>query len=245
MNLPFNFITGLLTAGLLAQAEMASAQAAETVPSNIILNGTMTILGDKRAFFKAAFADGAPPVDFMLAEGEGKFGLQLLAVDPQLKKVTVREQGFIRTLAICATPKLIALQTTNGTTINWVIPAANEPAIAASANPGNNTNGVAVNNGVSGGFAKNPASAAGTDTGDSPNNASDPDPAPQTHLYQWWVKEAEKIERARVETASRVMAGEWQPYPLTPLTPPGTPAPLISDGSAFMDHGPGIVLNNR
>jgi hypothetical protein len=41
------------------------------------------------------------------------------------------------------------------------------------------------------------------------------------------------------------MAGEWQPYPLTPLTPPGTPAPLISDGSAFMDHGPGIVLNNR
>ena len=63
------------------------------------------------------------------------------------------------------------------------------------------------------------------------------------HLYQWWVKEAEKIEQARLETTDRVLAGEWQAYPLTPLTPSGTSAQLIGTNSLFMNHGPGIMIS--
>ncbi len=254
MNLRSNPGLGLLAASLLVWADAACAQETNPSLSKIILNGVMAGLGDKRAFFKVTFTDGAPPANLMLTEGQEKFGIELLAVDMRLNVTTIREHGFTRTISICPTPKLMALQTTNGTTINWELPVSPGGSIdrmVSAGDPSKKMNGAALNTVGSGDSAKTPANNAAASANNNADQASSSDgsitaaSAPEEHLYQWWVKEAEKIERARVETAQRVMAGEWQPYPLTPLTPPGTPAPLIGDGSAFMDHGPGIVLNGN
>jgi hypothetical protein len=52
----------------------------------------------------------------------------------------------------------------------------------------------------------------------------------------WWYTGSQDVEQARAETADAVHSGALPPYPLTPLTPPGTPPELIGPGQAFFNH---------
>ena len=263
MHLRSLTVAGLLAAGLAAGTIVAIAQETGPVPSGIVLDGVTSILGDNRACFKVTFADGAPEVDFMLVEGQARYGIKLLAVDTQLNAVTIRNQGRIQAIPICKTP---TLRSTTTAGVNGSVRSGNHDnqgtgftgnveaqgnEIQSAAN-GQFPQGYAIGAGRSqnGASGNNNNSSGNTDNTVSVNNSSDDsstgaDNTTQGQLYQWWVKEAEKIERARTETASRVTAGEWPPYPLTPLTPSGTSPQLIGTGSLFMEHGPGILISSN
>jgi hypothetical protein len=261
MNWRTPMVLGLLAVELVLR--IASAQEAQAVPAGIVLDGVTTILGDNRACFKVTFEDGRPEADFMLAEGQARYGIRLLAVDARSGTVTINEQRmYTRNISICKTPVLLAVTTsTTGVTAaarpggnahsgavatdsvrsaGDETPAANGQFIPAAFAVGTGSSpSTGSENGTSGNSDNTTAKANNSDASSS---AGAGDNTTQSHLYQWWIKEAEKIERARVETAQRVTAGEWPPYPLTPLTPPGTPAQLIGAGSLFMDHGPGVMI---
>lgn len=255
-------VAGLLASGLAAGTIVAIAQGTGPVPARIVLDGVTTILGDNRACFKVTFTAGAPEVGFMLAEGQARYGIKLLAVDARLNAVTIRNQGLTQIIPICKTPTLPATATA-GANASVRLGGHDNPGTVFTGNvetQGNETQPAAngqfsqghvigaggLQNGSSG---NNNDSSGNTDnSGDGSSNGSSADAGDNTthtQLYQWWVKEAEKIERARIETASRVMAGEWPPYPLTPLTPPHTPPQLIGANSLYMDHGPGILISSN
>ena len=44
---------------------------------------------------------------------------------------------------------------------------------------------------------------------------------------------SKNIEASRIATAALVESGQADPYPLTPYTPPGTPAALIGPGQLY------------
>jgi hypothetical protein len=46
------------------------------------------------------------------------------------------------------------------------------------------------------------------------------------------------IEENRQNTVQDVLSGQMTPWPLTPLTPAGTPANLISNDGLFANHMP-------
>jgi hypothetical protein len=271
VNLRSNIFNLLLAMVFVVGTPNAGAQEAPPVPSGIVLNGITTILGDNRALFKVSFTAGASGAGFMLAEGQTRYGIQLLAVNTQSNTATIRHQGRTQIIPICPTPTLL-----DGTAAanrgvasgkfrgrnksGMMIPAGSAPASENETQPAAEGQLVQSGHGGSGGASSGslPNDASGNDNHSAPGNsdnntipvtdsgASGPgsagdngSPAP---VYQWWIKEAQKIEQARQETAQRVTAGEWPAYPLTPLTPAGTPAQLIGADSVFMDHGPGVVL---
>jgi hypothetical protein len=88
----------------------------------------------------------------------------------------------------------------------------------------------------------NPTPVADTAAGSAGGTGASP---ATTHVYYWWTSVAQSIEQSRLANAQLVMAGDMPPEPLTPLTPPGTPAALIDpDSSLFFDHGRGMVVSN-
>ena len=107
MNLRYPIVIGLLAAGLVVQTAGAIAQEAKTVPSEIVLNGVMTTSDTKRAFFRAAFTPGAPKADFMLAEGETRYGIQLIEVNARLNAVKICNHGLMQTIPICQAPEIV------------------------------------------------------------------------------------------------------------------------------------------
>jgi hypothetical protein len=52
----------------------------------------------------------------------------------------------------------------------------------------------------------------------------------------WWLAGSKLTEQARLRSAADVQAGLADPQPLTPLTPPGTPANLIGPDQAYFVH---------
>jgi hypothetical protein len=265
MNLRFPIIISLLAAGLVAQTAGTIAQEAQSVPAEIVLNGVMTASDARRAFFRAAFTPGAPKVDFMLAEGETRYGIQLLAVDARLNAVKIRDHGLVQTIPICQTPELVwsaikasaagvsGLTTASGRQNNRPVQAgvsleeanANPlmPVVGvslAAGSPRSINNGGSSNGGSNNDGSNNDGTPSTADAGSDNSNGFTS--APQDHRYQWWIQEAQKIEQARIETAQRVLAGEWQPYPLTPLTPSGTSPQLIGPSGVFMEHGLGVIV---
>jgi len=260
MRLRHLIITGLLAAVSAAPTVDAAPQLAQPDPSVIVLDGIATISGDKQALFKVSFSNGAPEADFILAEGQTRCGIQLLAVDARTRTVLINHEGHHQTIAICQTPTLLTATTDvaaaaatasndHSGAIDPTQTSGNEsppadpprfahPVYAAGWSGGpNGTPGTP--NGTAGDSGDNATSANNSSAGGSSNAGGN---ATGEHLYQWWVNDAQKIEQARLETAQRVLAGEWQPYPLTPLTPPGTAPQLIGPDSVFMEHGPGMML---
>jgi hypothetical protein len=260
MNPRSPMVIGLLAAGLIVQTAGTFAQEAQSVPSEIVLNGIMTTSDARRAFFRAAFTPGAPKADFMLAEGETHYGIQLLAVDARLNAVKIRNHGLVQTIPICQTPEIVwsavkagAVGVPGRTTAsgrqnnNRLVQAVDSPE-EANANPLAPLAGMAagfpggINNGSSNNEGSNNDGASSTADAGSDNSNSSASES-QDHRYQWWVQEAQKIEQARIENAQRVLAGEWPPYPLTPLTPANTSPQLIGPSGVFMEHGLGVIIS--
>ncbi len=263
MNLRFQAAVVLLVTGLFARVANVEAQATQPVPAAIVLNGITTILGDNRACFRVIFTGGLREEDFMLAEGQARYGIQLLAVDTKLNTVIISSQGLKRTVPICKTPTLLARVGARGGDGGAIKADANNFATTSSGvaqTPGNEMrsgDGQIAGSGFAAGA--NGGSPGSSQPGASPSNnndtsgngasgangsgssaitgsASASDNATQD--YHWWAKEAQKIELARQATAQQVLDGTVQPFPMTPFTPPGTPAQLVGPSKMYFYYDP-------
>jgi hypothetical protein len=224
----------------------------------IVLNGITTIFGDKRALFKVVDATPSHTSrSYFLSEGERSGEIELLAVDVKAGTIKVSDRGNVRLITICEAPTLLA--GSNAVEENDVSvaryggsgssgsasvavgaksatgsqsPVAGQTAASGGGNFSGNADKSANNsNGGASAGSANPAS-------DSSDNSAVGDSSSSAQGNPWWMKEAQKIEQARQETAQRVMDGKWQPYPLTPLTPPGTSSQLISSASVYFFYNP-------
>jgi hypothetical protein len=202
--------------------------------------------------------------NFMLSEGEtdDKSQIELTTVDMKAGCATIKNHGIVQIILL---NKPFSLATTGE--------YANENAMAIKVrragtgigNSGKTTapeNERAFSNGETGSTAFRGAAANNSQGGDSQNNSSGNNSTDNstvagnssfdgssggnsTQVYQYWVKGAEEIEKARLSTAQQVRNGTWQPYPLTPLTPANTPPELIGQDSVFMEHGPGVIISSE
>lgn len=226
-------------------------QKVEAAPSEIVLTGISAAFDKKFALFKT---EGK---NFMLAEGQrdDQLQIELLAVDMNTCNATIKNHGIVQVIALTKPLSVLAL----------AVEAAKERAAASRARraerPMNQPDNLPSENRNN--FSNNPAALRGaaannSQGSDSSNNSNPSENNPTSddssfdgssdngspQLYQYWRKGAEEIEQARIATADRVRNGTWQPYPRTPLTPPGTPSELIGADSVFMEHGPGVVISN-
>lgn len=222
-----------------------AAQTAETPSPGIVLNGITTIFGDKRALFKVWSPDREQLC--FLAEGQRDGDILLLAVDMRAGKIKIRDHGVVQVVSMCQPPAL-ALAGKNSAPIGdtslpadsnglATAPADNTPTTGTEFQ---NTNSVTTSQTVSQVGAANAKSDSTADTGTAANNtgsensgaanANAPKPDP------WWVVGSKAIEKARIQSADLIASGKADPEPLTPLTPPGTPAYLIGPDQVFFQH---------
>jgi hypothetical protein len=229
-------------------------------PDAVVLNGVTAIFGDQRAFFQIPGPNPSSAQTFSLAEGQSANGIQLLSVNYKLESVTIDNHGHVQNIHICTTPVLLAAANLGNTgpkakSTNTKSTKAGAGADSSADNPaisgdavskvdatGLRGGGTSANPNEKSPNSSSPSSSliAGKDnsTTSSPVSGDDYNSNPtDSHPYVWWYDEAQKIENTRLETAQRVLAGEWAPEPLTPLTPSGTPAQLIGTNSVFLKNG--------
>jgi hypothetical protein len=212
------------------------------------LTGMASLFGQKMALLDIYQSAQTKPVSVTLSEGETSNGIQLLAVDFSLHNVEILNAGQRQTLHISGLAAQTGAATGGRVAANGITIFHADGTYEFQA--GVTTNAVAAAGQLTspGGFAGaggNPADSTAPSTPDASSNDNNTATTKQAETYQWWVKEAQKIEQARNETAGRVQAGEWPPYPRTPLTPADENPALVSGDQVFMDHGPGVVLSDN
>jgi hypothetical protein len=251
-------------------AAVAEAMAADKHgrPPSANLNGISSFSGEKCAFFIIIPVGEQHELNFMLAEGESRFGITLLSVDVAANSVEIDNRGTKQTLHICSTPDVSL------TAVPW---AASQPAGHAGGNFNGGEEAGAGNTGANGrtdgsdgslnpgGFAggshadgtssdnNNTGSGnngTGGDGGDgstdvtphqsADSNGSDPATALKDQSGEYWYQTSASIEESRKADAQLILSGEEDPLPLTPLTPAGTPAGLIGSDALFANHLPGF-----
>jgi hypothetical protein len=259
------FFLAMVSAVMVTNADGGDNSRPLQASPEIVLNGITTIFGDKRALFKVVDSSPAPVSrSYFLSEGERNGDVQLLAVDAQAGTIKVSDQGIVQVITICKAPVILAGASTatgNDVSIAGSVdgndPRTTSAAVAAKSGTGSQgemqtpTAGqLAVSGGGNspGNAEKSANSSNDSSSAGSANSASDPsggsaalDSNSASQNSPWWLKEAQKIEQARQQTAQRVMDGKWQPYPLTPLTPVGTPPQLISSASAYFFYNPTVA----
>jgi hypothetical protein len=217
-------IKSLLSAMTLAGAVVILTAGASgpkpSPPDAVILNGVTEIFGDKRAFFQTPGLNPSSEQIFSLlaAANLGNAGT------------------YAKSTSTTARPGAGAGSSTDNSGMSGEVvsnvDASGPHGGGTAANPnGKNPNASSPN-------SSSPIAGYDSSTSSSPASGDDSNSnPPDSHQYVWWYAEAQKIEKTRQETAQRVMAGEWPPEPLTPLTPPGTPAQLIGADSVFLKNG--------
>jgi hypothetical protein len=221
---------------------------AAEVPLAVELNGIVNFSGFDCAFFVLDQPGSSALRSFMLTQGESRFGIKLLAMDATSGCVQIVNCGQKQSLRICSAPDL---------TLSSVSGAADYPAKSfVSVNGGINSFGdsdsdVSVDPATipgNPGFGTIPKSAS-AQSSPTPNSSSasttdsrgtDPAVTFQDQANADWYQDAAIMEQERRETAQQVLSGEMTPFPLTPLTPPGTPSQLIGDDAIYADHIPGF-----
>ncbi len=259
------FISICIAVLILPSARRFAVGAAEnsgsTVP--VVLNGVTSIFGEPSALLQITPA-GQPTANIFLDVGQQACGVKLLAVNVPAASVRIENGGQIQTLKICSAPALdtAPANTATGDDGATIVhsPSENLPRGLDGQIAGNlpltpnNLAGAVV---LTGGDTANASSKSSTSAGsDKSSNASNADSsaanssgstgtdASKTHVYYWWMSDAQQIEQTRQATVQQVLAGELPAQPLTPLTPPGTAASLIADYSLYMEHGRGMVVSN-
>ena len=231
------------------------------------LNGISSFSGEKCAFFIIIPVGQQHELNFMLAEGESRFGITLLSVDVAANSVQIDNRGTKQTLHICSTPDV------SPSAVYW---SANQPVGHAGGNihggekaGAGNTGDNGRTDGSDGGL--NPRGIAGADHTDgaggdnndntggnvtggdgadgsadaaphqsAEKNGSDPATALKDQASDYWYQTSASIEESRKADAQLILSGEEDPLPLTPLTPAGTPAGLIGSDALFANHLPGF-----
>jgi hypothetical protein len=206
-------------------------------PPEIFFNGIFTLFGDHRVLFKT-HSGNPEEKSFMLAEGEARDGIRLLAVDIHAGIAQFDNHGVIQKISICPTPDLgpaanatiTAGQKSFSGASSATAVAAGEPGLFSPATAAASSFSAA--NGID--ATAQAAEKAGADfsTGRTSQPVSKQDATQNT----WWYRGSQQMEAARVATAAAVERGELPAYPLTPLTPPGTPAVLIGSDQLYFNH---------
>jgi len=222
-------------------------------PSELEMNGIVTALGDKRVFVKIRDTAGQE-IDYMLAEGQCRDGIKLLSVDLKNNVAKFDNHGTLQVLKICPTPELTADSAisqnqrlvTSSHQPSAMAGAPRPPSTAAnppkaseeSSNVDYTAVAIAGGNPPTGSDSVPAATTPGANSADGTTAAETPSGSSSSSSEEnsWWYAASQQIEQARGETASAVRSGVLPPYPLTPLTPPGTSPELIGPGQAFFNH---------
>jgi hypothetical protein len=200
--------------------------------AKITLTGILTIFGDKRAVMKVQFPAGAgQPAhekSYILPEGQGQDGIDVLSVDENAGIVKVNNGGTPETLDIAKNgekPLQGAPPGPGASPISLPMPANPAPVLPQASPvssgssrlptrtlrlPPNNGGGLGIS--TSGG-------GLGVATGGLPASSTANQNASQMTAEQQMIM----IEANRQLTAEQVLAGKLPPLPPTPLTPPGSP----------------------
>jgi len=217
------------------------------------MNGIVMVPGDKRVLIKTHDATGSE-INFMLAEGQSRNGIKLLSVDTKNNLAKFDNHGTLQVLKICPTPELTVAfassQNRRGASSSSPSSAATGkmvPRTSTSENLPNEAAGAFSPGYIAGATGSGSASTISggappaATTGANPANGSTAwvSSAPDSSSAEkatWWYTGSQEIEQARSETAEAVRNGFLPAYPLTPLTPPGTPPELIGPEQAFFNH---------
>jgi len=224
--------------------------AAET-PLAVELNGIVNFSGCNCAFF-VFNQPGSVLQNFMLAQGESRFGIKLLAVDATSGCVQIDNCGQMQSLRICSAPDLIP------SPVSGIGDSTAKPFVAGGGNSGSSS----IGNSDSAaspdpatmpgnpGFGTIPRNDNNSNNANPNQNSSQnsvansagaaPSIAFKDQSSAQWYQDAAAIEDSRQETVQQVLSGEMTPWPRTPLTPPGTPSQLIGDDTLFANHIPGF-----
>jgi hypothetical protein len=237
-----------LVALLLGPAGMSSA-----APAEFEMNGIVMVPGDKRVIIKTHDATGLE-INVMLAEGQSRDGIKLLSVDTKNNVAKFDNHGSLQVLKICPTPELTINSVTSQN--QRMASPSSQPSVAtgktpvqvsAAANPfaaaGGESNSGYIAVAVAGGNSSTDSGSAppAATTGANPANGSttgvsSTSDSSSSEQDSWWYGGSQEIEQARLQTAEAVRNGALPPYPLTPLTPRGTPPELIGPGQVFFNH---------
>lgn len=215
---------------------MALAARAEA-PPEIFFNGIFTLFGDHRVLFKTHSGDPEEK-SFMLAEGEARDGIRLLAVDIHAGIAQFDNHGVIQKISICPTPDLVTAASATITAGQKSFSgAASSPAVAAG-EPGSfsPTTAAASSFSAANGIAAAAQTAKKTGADASVGQTGQTVSEKAAAQNSWWYRGSQQMEAARVATAAAVQRGELPAYPLTPLTPSGTPAVLIGSDQLYFNH---------
>ncbi len=250
--------TSLLLAGGLA----ASAD-------SVALKGITSLFGEKMAFLVLYQPAQTQPLNFALAEGESQFGFKLLAVDAAGHRVQVEQCGVKRYLRLGNAPDVAApanpdpaeaadqpviikpvpadrqavasyLASDEVERIRAGHPVWNSAGGGAGKTAGGSQNFSPVPNEVAAGNNLGQGAVAGGSAGSS--NPPGTGPAQNNYTDELWFQESMSIEQSRAMTVDEVLAGKMTPFPRTPLTPPGTPAPLVGQEVYFANYIPGFQV---
>ncbi len=241
---PYGVIFQRSVFGLVPPPPAAEISATDS-PPEIVLNGIMVVFGHKYALFKSPADKGK---NYLLGEGQSDGQIKLLSVDDRAGVIKINNHGIVQTIALAKPPAPSSTPTAAPgaapmsaagnnprlvsaagnplpTTENSPVPAAApvvpaEYAIAGVGNSGNSQ---------SGSSGSNPSSAGVSGSQSSGGSSSTSGAAPEP----WWAVASRNVEAARIATASLVSSGQAEPFPLTPFTPPGTPANLIGGGQLY------------
>jgi hypothetical protein len=219
-------------------------------PATVVLNGITGALGNNRVFLQISFSNSSPE-NISLVEGQTLRGIKLLAVDFPSTRIQIENGGQIQAINICDTPNLIAAAAVENNSGNSAtgfrsISETNNSAAPGSTGTRPGDSLIQPEIGLPAGKPGSSNSNAGnTSSGNSNSDNGTAANSSKSHVYYWWLQDATDIEQTRMATAQSVLAGEMAPQPLTPLTPPGTPAGLIGPDSVYMEHGPGILISDK
>ena len=228
---------------------LQAVENAGTSPATVLLNGITGAPGHNRVFLQISFSNSSSE-NIFLAEGQTFRGVKLLAVDFPSATIRIENGGKIQTIKICNTPNLLAAPAENNSgniaSVQSVSERGGDSAApgATVATPAGSFSQTEV-----GEISSRKTDSSNSHAGNAASGGSNPGDAaanpPGSHVYYWWLQDAKDIEQTRLATAQSVLAGDMAPQPLTPLTPPGTPAGLIGPDSVYMEHGPGVLISEK
>lgn len=239
---PYRVIFQHSVFGLAPSPSLADVNATVS-PPDVILNGIMIIFDRKYALFKLPADKGKC---YLLGEGQSDGEIELLSVDDRAGVIKINNHGIVQTIALAKPPASLNA------------PAATAPGGAPAVAAGNNPQPVWTGGIMSPSPEKNPAtitapvapagyavvgmgnSQSGSSSGNLPSagdsgsqSSGGSNSTTKVAPEPWWSVASRNLEAARAATAGLVDSGQAEPFPLTPYTPPGTPASLIGAGQLY------------
>ena len=244
-----------LRLAMLFMATVGSALAGSlTAPPAVELRGVCNLLDARCAIF--SLSPTAADSNLVLAEGESQGGIKLIAVDMVANCVRIENGGQMQTLRLGGAANNNFSAAGDGGQFlargtDGMVGTAGADGLVAEISPGNPGWGTLAP--VVAGSIARPDAKAGTGQSSAPTQSGTATPnaagssagattTPTNSADNEWYQEALSLEQSRKDNAAQVLAGEQEPWPATPLTPPGTPAALVGKGMFFSNHLPHYVV---